>query len=183
MLLMAAALLALIASNSGAASLYKAFLALPVEIRVGALGLDKPLLLWINDGLMALFFLLVGLEIKRELLEGELSTPAQAILPAAAALGGMVVPAALYLAIAAGVPGAAAGWAIPSATDIAFALAVLTLVGPRAPQSLKLFLLALAIIDDLGAIVIIAIFYTGDLDWLALALGGEIGRASCRERV
>ena len=172
MLLMAAALLALIASNSGAASLYKAFLALPVEIRIGALELDKPLLLWINDGLMALFFLLVGLEIKRELLEGELSTPAQAILPAAAALGGMVVPAALYLAIAAGVPGAAAGWAIPSATDIAFALAVLTLVGPRAPQSLKLFLLALAIIDDLGAIVIIAIFYTGDLDWLALALGG-----------
>jgi len=169
LLLMAAALLALLASNSPAAGLYDGFLALPLEFRIGAFGLGKPLLLWINDGLMAIFFLLVGLEIKRELVAGELSTRAQAALPAVAALGGMVAPAAIYLAINPAAP-ASAGWAVPAATDIAFALAALALVGRRAPASLKVFLLALAILDDLGAIVIIAIFYAGDLDLLALGL-------------
>jgi NhaA family Na+:H+ antiporter len=171
LLLMVAALLALVASNSGLAPLYDAFLSLPVEVRLGTLLLAKPLLLWINDGLMALFFLLVGLEIKRELFEGELSSLAQAALPAFAAAGGMLVPAAIYLAINPGMP-EAAGWAIPAATDIAFAIAVLTLVGDRAPPSLKLFLLALAIMDDLGAIFIIAVFYSGQLDLLSLSLAG-----------
>ncbi|MFZ5790544.1 MAG: Na+/H+ antiporter NhaA [Pseudomonadota bacterium] len=171
LLLLAAALLALVASNTPLESLYGAFLGIPVEIRVGALHLDKPLLLWINDGLMAVFFLLVGLEIKRELVEGELSTPAQAALPVAAALGGMAVPAAIYLAMNWADPVARAGWAIPSATDIAFAIGVLTLLGPRIPQSLKVFLLALAIIDDLGAIVIIALFYSGDLALSSLLFG------------
>jgi NhaA family Na+:H+ antiporter len=171
LLLLAAALLALVASNTPLESLYGAFLGIPVEIRVGALHLDKPLLLWINDGLMAVFFLLVGLEIKRELVEGELSTPAQAALPVAAALGGMAAPAAIYLAMNWTDPVARAGWAIPSATDIAFAIGVLTLLGPRIPQSLKVFLLALAIIDDLGAIVIIALFYSGDLALSSLLFG------------
>ena len=161
--LMAAALAALVASNSPLASLYDGFLNIPVGVRVGPLAIDKPLLLWINDGLMAVFFFLVGLEIKRELLRGELSTFGQAVLPALAAAGGMAVPAAIYTAINAGDSAALRGWAIPTATDIAFSVGVLALLGSRIPASLKIFLLALAIIDDLGAIVIIALFYTEHL--------------------
>jgi NhaA family Na+:H+ antiporter len=174
LVLLAAAILALIASNSPLAPLYDLFLQTPVAVRVGALHLDKPLLLWINDGLMALFFLVVGAEIKRELLEGELSSVRRAALPALAALGGMVVPAVLYILVSEGDPDMLAGWAIPTATDIAFALAALSVIGKAAPPSLKVFLLALAIIDDLGAIVIIAIFYTSELSPLALGLAAAV---------
>ena len=174
LVLLAAAILALIASNSPAAPLYDLFLRTPVAVRVGALHLDKPLLLWINDGLMALFFLVVGAEIKRELIEGELSSLRRAALPALAALGGMVVPAVLYILVSEGDPDMLAGWAIPTATDIAFALAALSVIGPAAPPSLKVFLLALAISDDLGAIVIIAIFYTSELSPLALGLAAAV---------
>jgi len=174
LVLLAAAILALIASNSPAAPLYDLFLRTPVAVRVGALHLDKPLLLWINDGLMALFFLVVGAEIKRELIEGELSSLRRAALPALAALGGMVAPAALYILVSEGDPDMLAGWAIPTATDIAFALAALSVIGKAAPPSLKVFLLALAIIDDLGAIVIIAIFYTSELSPLALGLAAAV---------
>ena len=168
--MMLAAALALIVSNSGWALNYSAFLELPVSIRAGDLKLDKPLLHWINDGLMAIFFCLVGLEIKRELLVGELSTREQALLPLLAAIGGMAVPGLIYAAVNLGNPTALDGWAIPTATDIAFAVAVLSLMGSAVPAALKVFLLALAIIDDLGAIVIIALFYTAKLSTLALGL-------------
>jgi NhaA family Na+:H+ antiporter len=174
LVLLAAAVLALIASNSGLARYYGLFLDTPVEIRLGALHLAKPLLLWINDGLMALFFLVVGAEIKRELVEGELSGWRKAALPAIAAVGGMVVPALVYLAFNHGDGEALKGWAIPSATDIAFALAVAALLGRRVPASLKIFLLAVAIIDDLGAIVVIAFFYTSNLSLLALLLAAAV---------
>ncbi len=172
--LLAAALLALLAANSGLAGLYAAFLELPVEVRVGELDLAKPLLLWINDGLMAVFFLLVGLEIKREIVEGELSSVAQALLPGLAAAGGMLVPALLYLFFNASDPVALRGWAIPVATDIAFAVGVLSLLGARAPPGAKVFLLALAIFDDLGAIVVIALFYTASLSLASLALAAAV---------
>lgn len=162
-LLMAAAVLALALDNSPLAWLYDGLLKTPVVIQVGALELNKPLLLWINDGLMAIFFFLVGLEIKREIIEGRLSNLRQAGLPVVAAIGGIVVPAAIYIAINSGDASALNGWAIPAATDIAFALGVLALLGPRVPVALKVFLLALAIIDDLGAIIIIALFYTSQL--------------------
>ena len=162
-LLMAAAVLALALDNSPLAWLYDALLKTPVVLQIGALELNKPLLLWINDGLMAIFFFLVGLEIKREVVEGRLSNLRQAGLPITAAIGGMAVPAAFYIALNANDPGALNGWAIPAATDIAFALGVLALMGPRVPVALKVFLLALAIIDDLGAIIIIALFYTSKL--------------------
>jgi NhaA family Na+:H+ antiporter len=170
MVLLAAAIAALLVANTPLAWLYDQFLDTPVAVRVGPLALDKPLLLWINDGLMAVFFFLIGLEIKRELLRGELSTIGQAMLPAIAAIGGLVVPAAIYASLNAGDAVALRGWAIPSATDIAFAVGVLALLGDRVPASLKIFLLALAILDDLGAILIIAAFYTSDLYWLALLL-------------
>jgi NhaA family Na+:H+ antiporter len=169
-ILVAVAALALILDNSALAPLYDRLLDLPFTIGLGGAGLSKPLLLWVNDGLMAIFFLLVGLEIKREILDGELSSSSQVALPAVAALCGMVAPAAVYITFNAGDPAALRGWAVPAATDIAFALGVLALLGSRVPASLKILLMAIAVLDDLGAIVIIAIFYTEQLSLLALAL-------------
>ncbi len=167
-----AALLALIISNSPWSSVYEAFVQTPGEVRVGtALVLAKPLVVWVNDLWMAVFFFLVGLEIKRELLAGELSNRAQAMLPAVAAVGGMLVPALIYAAFNHADSQALRGWAIPSATDIAFSLGVLMLMGSRVPVSLKVFLTAVAIFDDLGAIVVIAVFYT---EQLSLAMLGGV---------
>ena len=169
-----AAVLALIASNSPWSEAYVRFVELPGELRLGsdALLLSKSLLHWVNDLWMAVFFFLVGLEIKRELLDGELASRSQALLPVGAALGGMVAPALIYVAINAGNSVALRGWAIPAATDIAFALGILVLLGSRVPASLKVFLTAVAIIDDLGAILIIAFFYTDKLSLSALAAAG-----------
>ena len=172
LLLIAAAALALIINNSPLSSFYSSFLEVPVAVQIGALQIAKPSLLWINDGLMALFFLLIGLEVKRELLDGHLSKPSQVVLPGAAAIGGMVVPALIYWALNKDNPAALGGWAIPMATDIAFALGVLALLGERVPVSLKLFLMTMAIIDDLGAIIVIAIFYSGELSSASLAGAG-----------
>ena len=166
--LMIAAVLAIVVANSPLSAWYDLFVQTPVEIRIGALQIAKPLILWINDGLMAVFFFLVGLELKRELLEGELSRPANVMLPAIGAVGGIVVPVGIFVLINRGDMAAMQGWAIPAATDIAFALGILSLLGSRVPTSLKVFLVSLAIFDDIGAIVIIAIFYSADLSSTAL---------------
>lgn len=168
LILMFAALLAMILANSPLQSYYALLLDTPVEVRVGALQIAKPLLLWINDGLMAIFFFLVGLELKRELLEGELADRRNIILPGVGAIGGMAIPALIYLFFNHGDTGAEQGWAIPAATDIAFALGVLSLLGSRVPTSIKIFLTSLAIFDDIGAILIIALFYTAQISLTAL---------------
>lgn len=167
---MMTASLAIIIANTPLASYYALLLETPVEVRIGNLHIAKPLLLWINDGLMAIFFFLVGLELKREVVEGELSDPKNIILPGIGAVGGMLVPAAIYLAFNINDPVAVKGWAIPAATDIAFALGVLTLLGSRVPIALKVFLTSLAIFDDIGAIVIIALFYTSKISIAALVV-------------
>jgi NhaA family Na+:H+ antiporter len=170
-LMLTAAIIAMLAANSPLTDLYSELLDITVAVQVGALSVSKPLLLWINDGLMAVFFFLVGLEIKREVMEGELSSVSQIVLPAVGAVGGMVLPAAIYIWMNRGDPIALDGWAIPVATDIAFALALLSVFGSRVPTALKVFLLTLAIFDDLAAIVIIALFYSGDLSVGALLIG------------
>ena len=171
-ILVAAALAALVLANSPLGDLYEQFRDVPGSVQVGALTISKPLLLWVNDLWMAVFFFLVGLEIKREFLEGQLSSAAQLVLPVAAAVGGMAVPAMIYVFWNWGDASTLSGWAIPAATDIAFALGILALVGSRAPLSLKVLLTAIAIIDDLGAILIIAAFYTDNLSIVSLGLAG-----------
>ncbi len=166
-ILIAAAALAFAWANSPWAASYFAMLDVPLALSFGAWSLDKPLLLWVNDLLMALFFFVIGLEIKREVLVGELAGWQRAVLPAAGALGGMLVPALIYVAFNPGEP-AIRGWGVPMATDIAFALGVLSLLGERVPLALKVFLLALAIVDDLGAVLVIALFYTYELNGAAL---------------
>ncbi|MDX1518338.1 MAG: Na+/H+ antiporter NhaA [Woeseiaceae bacterium] len=171
LLLLIAAVLAMLIANSPLAVTYQALLATPVAVQVGALIINKPLFLWVNDGLMAIFFFLIGLEVKREFLEGELSSFSQVVLPGMGAIGGMLVPAAIYAWLNWGDAIALDGWAIPVATDIAFALALLGVFAARVPVALKVFLLTLAIFDDLAAIVIIALFYSGDLSGTALITG------------
>ena len=170
-LLLAAAIAALVAVNTPLATLYAGLVDTTIAVQVGAVAIEKPLLLWVNDGLMAVFFFLVGLEVKREFLEGELSSARQVVLPGLGAVGGMAVPAAIYAALNWHDPVALDGWGIPVATDIAFALALLSVFGRRVPPSLKVFLLTLAIFDDLAAIAIIAIFYSADLSLEALIVG------------
>ena len=169
-LLIFVTVLALLLQNSFMSGFYTNFLHTPVEIRFGDLQIAKPLLLWVNDGLMAVFFFLIGLEVKREVKEGHLSSLSQITLPGIAAVGGMVVPALVFIAFNRGEDFSMNGWAIPTATDIAFALGILSLLGNRVPLSLKIFLMALAIIDDLGAIVIIALFYTSELSTMSITI-------------
>ena len=171
-ILFCAAVLAMAAVNSAFGSYYLGFLDIPVAVQFGGLEIAKPLALWISDGLMAIFFFLIGLEVKRELLEGQLSSIDQASLPAIAAIGGMAIPALIFVYFNWNMPENINGWAIPAATDIAFALGVLALLGKHAPVSLKILLLAIAIIDDIGAILIIALFYTSEVSSLSLLLAG-----------
>ncbi|MBI2487176.1 MAG: Na+/H+ antiporter NhaA [Deltaproteobacteria bacterium] len=163
-------IVALVWANSPWSDSYFNLWQTKLKIGIGGFLLDKPLILWINDGLMAMFFFVVGLEIKREMLVGELSSPKQAALPIAAAIGGMIVPALLYVALNAGKPGAP-GWGIPMATDIAFALGALAILGKRVPIALKVFLVSLAIVDDIGAVLVIAFFYTSHIYWSNLLIG------------
>ena len=171
-LLIIATVLAMLLSNSTFAHVYENFLDIPVVVSIHQFTIAKPLLLWVNDGLMAIFFFMIGMEIKREVLEGSLSHISKIVVPAFAAIGGMVVPALVYVAFNWGDPIGMQGWAIPMATDIAFALGVLSLLGKRVPAELKIFLLALAIIDDLGAIIVIALFFGHGLSTSALAVSG-----------
>ena len=171
-LLIIVTILALFLENTFMHDFYTSFLHTPVEIRFGDLQIAKPLLLWVNDGLMAVFFFVIGLEIKREVKEGHLSSLSQITLPGIAAIGGMVVPALVFIAFNKGEEFSMNGWAIPTATDIAFALGILSLLGNRVPASLKIFLMALAIIDDLGAILIIAFFYTSELSTISIIIAG-----------
>ena len=173
-ILMFAAVLAMILANSPLVSWYNLLLDVPVIVAVGSFEIAKPLLLWINDGLMALFFFLVGLELKREFLEGDLSKPGQVTLPAIGAVGGMLMPAAIYAALNYENISALNGWAIPTATDIAFALGILAIIGSKVPLQLKVFLTSLAIFDDLGAIIIIALFYTDQLSMLSLVVAASM---------
>lgn len=167
-LLVSAALLAMIVANTAANSLYQAWLSMPVSVSVGGFAIDKPLLLWINDGLMAIFFFLIGLEVKREILVGHLKSREQITLPAIAAVAGILVPALCYVAFNYQDPVSIRGWAVPAATDIAFALGVFSLFGKTLPVTLKLFLLSVAIFDDIGAILIIALFYSAELSSTSL---------------
>ena len=167
-LLVVAALLAMLVKNSPLTELYAAFLNIEGEVRIGALSVEKPLFLWVNDGLMAVFFFLIGLELKREVLHGHLSEIRQVVLPTLGAIGGVAVPALIYVTLNAGDPHAIVGWAVPTATDIAFALGVLALLGTSVPPALKIFLMTLAILDDLIAIIVIALFYTSGLSVVSL---------------
>lgn len=169
-LLLVSALLAMIFANTDLNQLYFSFLQTEVAIKFGAFSIDKPLLMWVNDGFMAVFFILVGMEVKRELFEGSLSSYQKAIFPAVAALGGMVVPALVYWFINQNHPEYQSGWAIPMATDIAFALGIVALLSKQVPPALKVFLLALAIIDDLGAIIVIALFFSHEMSMQALTI-------------
>ena len=181
--LIIAAALALVIANSPGSDAYFGTLSTKLNVSFGDFAIDKALLLWINDGLMAVFFFLIGLEVKREIIDGQLSSWNQASLPLAAAIGGMAIPALIYVGFNFNSPGSIDGWAIPAATDIAFALGILSLLGPRVPTAMKALLLAIAVIDDIGAILVIALFYTGEikLDMLAgaaamLALLFVVGR-------
>lgn len=169
-----AAALALAVANSPLAANYMSLLDVPVVFAIDSFIIDKPLLLWINDGLMAVFFFLVGLEVKREVMEGQLSSWSKASLPLVAALGGMALPALVFIGLNLGTPDNIQGWAIPAATDIAFALGILSLLGPRVPVALKALLLAIAVIDDIGAIAIIALFYSGEIDTGMLAAAAMV---------
>ena len=174
LVLMAASVLAMVIANSAFGAHYEQWLETRTGFALGPLALKKPILLWINDGLMAVFFFLVGMELKREVMEGHLASLRKASLPAIAALGGMAAPALIYAACNRHDPGALRGWAVPTATDIAFALGILSLLGSRVPPALKAFLLSVAIFDDLGAIVVIALFYSGGLSGLSLGIAAAL---------